>query len=641
MAVFCYEKDADDIVTVTMNMTGPVNAMNDEYLLAMEDTLARLESEPDLRGVVLASAKKTFFAGGDIGDMIAASPDQYDLFYQRLVTTKTQLRRLELLPVPVVAAINGAALGGGFEICLVCNHRIVFDTPKAVVGLPEITLGLLPGGGGTVRLIRLLGIQKALPLLLQGQPHTPQQALVHGLVDLCVAQEERLLPQAKAWILSPHAVSQQPWQKDGYAIPGGDAGTPAVAAFLHRCSRETLAATRGLLPAPENLIDLAGRSTLLPLDGALDLESQVAARLTLSAQAKNIMTARFLHMNVVRRAMQRHGDAATTKVRRIGLVGPGGSGMDCARMQALAVAALANGVQVVCGSARARMLLLEAAAGNAGNTSNIALGKMIDVVDTQEKAKKSPACDLIVDFRTGSAGSGLPLRYVLAGHGVYIVVNAVDGVRRIAERRGYPVFKAFLHMTDLSIVFAELAPEAGSGAKKVGIKLALPMEFFRRIGVIAIAVNDAEHGFVARVVSAYEDEGRRLLDEDIGADEIARQAWKLGMTRIACDPGSAVDRFSPGACVENDIQDRLLFRQAIAAIVCLEQGIVSTVADANVATFLAAGAPAWTGGYLQMINTYGINRFVARALALTRRYGDRFSPPDLLTGNLTAGTGFY
>ena len=163
MSVFNYDKDADGIVTVTMDQTGPVNAMNQEYRLAMAETVDRLEREADLVGVIFASAKKVFFAGGDLNELLAAEKGKEAEFMAMLRTTKANLRRLEKLPVPVVAAINGAALGGGFEICLCCNHRIAWDDKAVQLGLPEVTLGLLPGGGGVVRMVNLLGLEKSRP----------------------------------------------------------------------------------------------------------------------------------------------------------------------------------------------------------------------------------------------------------------------------------------------------------------------------------------------------------------------------------------------------------------------------------------------------------------------------------------------
>ena len=170
MSVFKYEKDGDGIVTITMDMTGPVNAMNLEFGEAMVKTLGKLEAEEGLTGVVLTSAKKTFFAGGDLNDLVAVEPGMEQECFKATERTKSLLRRWERLPVPVVAAINGAALGGGYEICLCCNHRIAWSSKAVIVGLPEVSLGLMPGAGGIVRLTNMLGLEKAMRWSLQKMP---------------------------------------------------------------------------------------------------------------------------------------------------------------------------------------------------------------------------------------------------------------------------------------------------------------------------------------------------------------------------------------------------------------------------------------------------------------------------------------
>ena len=154
------------IVTVTMDMEGSVNAMTEEYRGTMEDTVTRLEAEEGMTGVVIASAKDVFFAGGNLKELVEAQPGDEENYMEGLEVVKGHFRRLEKLPVPVVAAINGAALGGGFELCLGCNYRIAWNNRSVKLGLPEVNLGLLPGAGGIVRTVNMLGLQKTLCLTL-------------------------------------------------------------------------------------------------------------------------------------------------------------------------------------------------------------------------------------------------------------------------------------------------------------------------------------------------------------------------------------------------------------------------------------------------------------------------------------------
>src|SRR5687768_6518628 len=179
-----WEQDADGVVVLTLDdPSSSANTMNDAYVRSMGETVDRLEREKDtVRGVVLTSAKKTFFAGGNLGSLIQATPETRDEVLAQVTLVKAQLRRLETLGLPVAAAVNGAALGGGLEIALATHHRVVLDDPKVKLGFPEVTLGLLPGGGGIVRPVRLLGLTTALlELLLQGQQLRPEKALKLGL----------------------------------------------------------------------------------------------------------------------------------------------------------------------------------------------------------------------------------------------------------------------------------------------------------------------------------------------------------------------------------------------------------------------------------------------------------------------------
>ncbi|MER6870537.1 enoyl-CoA hydratase/isomerase family protein, partial [Amycolatopsis sp. NPDC000673] len=230
-----WDKDSDGIVTLTLDDPDQsANTMNQAFRESLAATVDRLEAEKDdIAGVVLTSAKKTFFAGGDLRDLIQAQPEHAAEITASSTAMKGQMRRLEQLGKPVVAAINGAALGGGLEIALATHHRIAADVKGSQIGLPEVTLGLLPGGGGVVRTVRLLGIQSALlNVLLQGQRLKPRKALELGLVHEVVDTVDELVPAAKAWIKANPEGGVQPWDVKGYKIPGGTPSNPSFAANL-------------------------------------------------------------------------------------------------------------------------------------------------------------------------------------------------------------------------------------------------------------------------------------------------------------------------------------------------------------------------------------------------------------------------
>ncbi|MGD9532041.1 MAG: enoyl-CoA hydratase/isomerase family protein, partial [Pseudonocardia sp.] len=222
-----WEKGADGVVVVTLDDPGrSANTMNERYVTAMGECVdALVAGKDDINGVIVTSAKKTFFAGGDLDSLIKATPADAPMIFAASMEIKRQLRRLETLGKPVVAALNGTALGGGLEIALACHRRVAVDGKGVVFGLPEVTLGLLPGGGGVVRTTRLLGIANAvMNVLVQGQRHKPAKAVEVGIVDELVATQEELLPAARAWIAAVGGPGKdpvaQPWDRPGYKIPG-------------------------------------------------------------------------------------------------------------------------------------------------------------------------------------------------------------------------------------------------------------------------------------------------------------------------------------------------------------------------------------------------------------------------------------
>src|SRR3954454_6729431 len=286
-----WEQDDDGIVTLILDdPEQSANTMNEAYAESIRATLDKLEAEKDsVTGVVITSAKKTFFAGGDLNDLKKVTPETADQFAAAIRDGKSVLRRLETLGKPVVAAINGAALGGGFEITLACHHRIVVDDPKAVVGFPEVQLGLLPGAGGVVRSVPLLGIVDALmQLLLQGKRLKPEKAKELGVVDEIVGSAEELVPAAKAWIRANPEGGVQPWDRESYKMPGGTPSTPKLAMNLPAFPANLRKQLKGAnYPAPHHIMAAAVEGAQVDFDNALEIEGRYFVDLATSQVAKN------------------------------------------------------------------------------------------------------------------------------------------------------------------------------------------------------------------------------------------------------------------------------------------------------------------------------------------------------------------
>ena len=302
--MIAWEKDADGIVTLTMDdPDARVNIMNERYRDAMDETLDRLEAEKDgLTGVVLTSAKGTFFAGGDLDSIGSTTEDDAAEIFAETEHIKAQLRRLETLGVPVVAAINGAALGGGFEIALACHHRIALADKKTKIGLPEVSLGLLPGGGGVTRTVRLFGIEKALmEWLLEGPQYSAEEALEKGGVDEVVASAEELVPAAKTWLKENPEAHTKPWDEKGYKIPGGTPTHPGFAQRLPAFPAMLRAKLGGAdVPAPKAILSAAVEGAQVDFDTASRIESRYFAGLATGRTSTAMIQAFHTDMQTLR-----------------------------------------------------------------------------------------------------------------------------------------------------------------------------------------------------------------------------------------------------------------------------------------------------------------------------------------------------
>ncbi len=710
---FVFEKDTDGIVTITMDMDGPVNSMNVQFRSAMAAVADKLEAEDGLTGVVIASAKKTFFAGGDLKELSSIPKGEEEGAYRMIEDElKAPLRRWEKLQVPVVAAINGAALGGGLEICLACNRRIAWDSPKVIIGLPEVTLGLLPGAGGVVRSIHMLGLQSALPLLLEGAKMPAAKAAKVGYVDELVDSPEALVPAAKAWIKANPDAWAQPWDVKGHKIPGGDTTNPVIGQTLALSVGAVFKKTRGLLPAPEQILQVANEAVCTGFESAMRQESRGLAYLLTTKEAKNIITAGFFQMNAVNGGASRPANIEPTKVKKLGILGAGMMG------QGIAFSAASVGIEVVLkdisveaaekGKAYTAKLLAKQV--EKGRKTEADMAAVLDLIKPTDDYADLQGCDLIVEAvfenKALKAQVTQDAESQLAAGGVFGSNTSSLPISELAEASGNPANYIGIHF--FSPVDKMPLVEIIMGEKTSDEALAKAFDFSRQIRKTPIVVNDSLGFFTTRVFVTYLDEGTRLLKEGLSPvlidnmgkymgmpvgpltvyDEISQELIRkmaathrdMGVFGAKMDYSVAtevaetmINEFGRGgrhhgggffdytgtktpwgkldelygnadaALPEQDMQDRLLFRQVIETLKCLQEGVLRSVADGNVGAMLGIGAPAWTGGFIQVVNTYeyngdiGIAAFIARAKELEATYGERFAVPAILEDKLAAG----
>ena len=721
MSAIRWDKDQDGVVVLTIDdPEQSANTMNQRFVSSLQETLDRLESERDsITGVVVTSAKKTFFAGGDLHDLRKARPEDAEEIAQMIRGVKLLLRRLETVGKPVVAAINGAALGGGLEICLACHHRIVVDDRSAVVGFPEVQLGLLPGAGGVVRTVRLLGIVDALmQALLQGQRHRPAKAKEVGLVDEIVESTDDLIPAAKRWI-AEHPESVQRWDGEGYRIPGGTPANPKLAMNLPAFPANLRKQIKGAnYPAPHHILAAAVESAEVDLDPAFEIEGRYFVDLVTGQVAKNMIQAFFFDMQRVNGERGRPAEIEPWRAGKVVVLGAGMMGA------AIAYVCARAGIDVVLKDVsldaaergKGYSVKLVEKAIERGRSTREDGDALLARIHPTEKPEDAAGCDLMIeavfedpslkrkvyaetephvdrDALLGSNTSTLP------------ITDLAEGVSRPEDFIGLHFFSPVDKMPLLEII-------KGRETSERAVYRALDVA--KQIKKTPIVVNDSRGFFTSRVIGTFINEGIAMLLEGVPAATIEQASSQAGypapvlqlsdelnmklMRKIreasktaAQDSSSGwdahpaervIDRMldefdrpgrldgrgfyeysdgkrvglwpglrdafppvdDPSGLDLGDLEERMMFAESLESVRCLDEGVIESVADANIGSILGIGFPGWTGGVLQYINGYehevhgrGPAAFVARARELASSYGERFEPPASLVERAERG----
>ncbi len=306
MSPIKYELGADRVVTITFDaLEASVNTMSEAWKNAFSETVERLEKEKaSFDGVILASAKKTFFAGAELKDVVKLTASDGPRMFHEIEAIKADFRKLEKLGKPVVAALAGTALGGGFEIALAAHCRICVDDPKIQLGFPEVTLGLIPGAGGVTKLTRLLGLQAAFPYLIEGKLMRPADAAKLGLLQGLAKDAAGAMTMAREWIKANPA-PVQPWDAKDYRMPGGNPNSPQVSQMLAVAPAMLSEKTRGLYPAPEAILSAMVEGAYVDFDTAMRIESRYLAKVAVGQVAKNMITAFFFNMTAIKSGASR------------------------------------------------------------------------------------------------------------------------------------------------------------------------------------------------------------------------------------------------------------------------------------------------------------------------------------------------
>ena len=525
---------ADGIVTMTFDAPGAaVNTMSEDW--RGEFTAAVLEivaKRDEIKGVILASAKSTFFAGAELKGVLKLTPADAPACFAMAEGIKRSFRALDTLGKPVVACINGTALGGGFEITLAAHHRIALDNPKLLLGLPEVTLGLLPGASGVTKLVRLLGLQRAFPLLMEGKTFGPQEALELGLVGELAGSPEEMFAKARAWIAA-HPVAMQPYDDSKYKMPGGGVTSPQMAQMLAIAPAMTTEKTRGLMPAPEAIMGCAVEGAQVDLETALRIESRYLAELMTGRVAKNLITL-FFNQNAIKSGASRGSkDMPKWKAAKVGILGAGmmGSGIAWANANR-GVACVLKDVSIESaekGKAySAKLLVKRIAQGRMDETrAALTLGLITPTADNADLQD----CDLIIEAvfekRELKAQVTKDTEPLLKAGGIFASNTSTLPISGLANASVQP--EKFIGLHFFSPVDKMALVEIIKGAKTDAETLAKAYDYVLQIGKTPIVVNDSRGFYTSRTFGTYVREGMCMLEEGIPAAVIENAARQCGM----------------------------------------------------------------------------------------------------------------
>lgn len=528
-------EQVDGIVTLTLDdPDASTNTMNDLYRQSMARAIERLEAEKaGIRGVIVTSAKNTFFAGGNLNDLIRVTPENAPQFFQAVREMNGQLRRLETLGVTVVAAVNGSALGGGLEIALACHHRIVLDDKRIELGLPEVTLGLMPGGNGVVRTVRLLGLQKALTeLLLLGTRLRPEQAVKLGLFDELVSTREQLSARARAWIVA-NPGAKQPWDRDGYKMPGGTPASPQLALQLPAFPANLRKQLKGAnMPAPKLILAAAVEGAQTDFANAAKIEARYFTELATGKVAKNMIQAFFFDLQKINQGESRPKQVAAWSPSKVGILGGGMMGSGIAYVTAKAgMACVIKDVskeRAELGKDYSRKLVEKAVAR--GQLTAEAGAALLERIQTTGDAAELSGCDMLIEavFEnrelkatvTREAETHAAVHVLTCSNTSTLPISGLAQAARDARR--------FIGLHFFSPVDKMPLVEIIRGRETSDEALAQAFDFAQRIKKTPIVVNDSRGFYTSRVFGTFVHEGVSMLAEGYPPASIEQAALQNG-----------------------------------------------------------------------------------------------------------------
>ena len=704
--------DADGIALLTVDVKDkPMNVITPEFMDDIAESAEKIASDGNIKGAVVTSGKSSFMAGADLKELVDVFEQGRDAAEVYAWASKLQqaYRKLETCGKPVAAAINGTALGGGLELALACHYRVVGNNPKTKLGQPEVQIGLMPGAGGTQRLLRLMGIESALRMNTEGRHIAPLDALEMGFIDK-VVEPGREIEAAKAWVQETET-SDAPWDRKGFKVPGG-------AGLMHPSAIQTQMVGTALMqkmtnhnyPAPLAIMSATYEGSVLPMDKALEVESKYFTQLLMDPTSRNMTRTLFVNKGAADKLVRRPDGPKKRPVKKLGILGAGMMGAGIAYVSAYA------GMQVVLldmskvnaekGKDYSRKLLQKRI--DRGRMDADKAADILERITTTDSYDELAGCELVIEavFEDTDIKADVTAKTeaVIADDAIFASNTSTLPITGLAKASQRP--KQFIGIHFFSPVDKMPLVEVIVGEKTGDVAIAQALDYIQQIRKTPIVVNDSRGFYTSRVFGTYSKEGITMLAEGISPaliENVAKHAGMpvgplavtdevtlelsyhvmsqtkkaLGDAYVATAADAVIGKFVedldrkgkrfgkgfydypegekkhlwPGLAEHypliaeqpepDEVRKRILYVQAIETVRCMDEGVVTHPADADIGSILGWGFPPYTGGTISFIETEGLQQFVEEADRLAATYGDRFAVPESLRSMAAKGETFY
>jgi 3-hydroxyacyl-CoA dehydrogenase/enoyl-CoA hydratase/3-hydroxybutyryl-CoA epimerase len=690
---FKIETDADGIALVTWDIPGrSMNVLDETTITELEAIVKQTSADQGVKGVVVTSGKEAFSAGADLS-MLEGMNRQYtellkakgevaanQMLFDESRKSSLVFRAIETSGKPWVAAINGLALGGAFELTLSCHYRVAAENPKTRLGLPEVKVGLFPGAGGTQRVPRIVPPQDAMQLLLKGEAVNLAKAKALKLIDAVVPSAD-LIKAAKDWIKGG-GKAVAPWDDKAFKLPGGPVYSKAGMMMFPAGNAIFRRETYDNYPAARAIMQCVYEGLQLPIDAALRVESRYFAQILRSKEAAAMIRSLFLSMQELNKGARRPQNVPPTKVKKLAIIGAGFMGASVGYVSARA------GIDVVLidrdqesadkGKGHAKAVIDDLIAkGRAKESDRDAILSRISATADYSVLKD---CDLIIEAvfedRKVKAETYAKAQPLLKSDAIFASNTSTLPINSLAEE--FKDQSKFIGIHFFSPVEKMMLVEIIVGKNTGDVALATALDYVRVIGKTPIVVNDSRGFFANRCVLRFTAEGLEMLmvlkimkatEADLGANAIDQTQKKLLVEMVEKQgrfgrkngkgfydypekgkgqkslwselSGLQPKHLDPDTLDVEELKQRFLVVQAVEAARTVEDHVITDMREADVGSILGFGFAPFTGGTLSYIDFMGTKNFVDLCHKLEAKYGSRFTPPKLLVEMAAKGETFY